>query len=105
MSDNSKVGRGARTACGITVRQRCDVSTATGADHLVLMDARAKHFFGLDEIGARIWQLLEVPATAAQVAEQLAMEYDAPLERISADSERLFGELLRARLVEEVDLK
>lgn len=58
-------------------------------------------YFGLDEVGARAWQLFAERRTLADVCARLAEEFDAPLDRIERDMvpflERLLAkDLLRA---------
>lgn len=66
---------------------------------MVLLDPVGGEYFGLDEVGARIWDLLPAHPTAAGLAERLTEEYDAPRERLEADAAAFLGELARLGLV------
>ena len=69
-------------------------------DGAVLLSTETEIYFGLNEVGARIWQLLP-PASASflQLCERLALEYpDAPIETIRADVAELLEALLEQRL-------
>ena len=66
---------------------------------MVLLDPVGGEYFGLDEVGARIWELLPAHPTAAGLAERLTQEYDAPRERLQADAAAFLGQLAGLGLV------
>jgi hypothetical protein len=74
------------------------VSAAEG-DRTVLLDPVQGEYFGLDEVGTRIWELLPAHPTAAILADRLFAEYDAPRQTLSMDVARLLGELAARKLV------
>ena len=70
-------------------------------DGAVLLSTETEVYFGLNVVGARVWQLLP-PATThlGQLCERLAAEYpDAPAAQIRADVVELLDTLLDNRLV------
>jgi hypothetical protein len=80
-------------------RRAAHVVSAAEGDRTVLLDPAQGEYFGLDEVGTRIWELLPAHPTAAALADRLFDEYDAPRETLLADAARLLGELAAARLV------
>jgi len=72
---------------------------AAEGDRTVLLDPVGGEYFGLDEVGSRIWELLPAHPTAASLADRLFDEFDAPRETLAADAARLLGELTAAKLV------
>lgn len=56
-------------------------------------------YFGLNEVGARVWELLQEPASLQAVAARLVEEYEVPLERCEADVQALAIRLLDAKLI------
>ena len=62
------------------------VSTMHGT-RTVLLDSRSGHYYGLDEVGSRIWTL--------------AQEYDAPPEQLQRDVSAFIDELRDSRLLED----
>lgn len=72
---------------------------AVEGDRTVLLDPIGGEYFGLDEVGSRIWELLPEHPTAAALADRLFDEFDAPRETLAADAARLLGELAAAKLV------
>jgi hypothetical protein len=76
------------------------VSTMHGT-RTVLLDSRSGHYFGLDEVGSRIWNLAEAGFDPPTIAEKLAQEYDAPPERLQQDVVDFINGLRDSRLLEE----
>jgi hypothetical protein len=76
------------------------VSTMHGT-RTVLLDSRSGHYYGLDEVGTRIWGLAQAGFPAATITEKLASEYDAPPERLAHDVDAFLLELKNSRLLEE----
>lgn len=75
------------------------VMAAGEEGRMVLLDPSGGEYFGLDEVGVRIWDLLPAHPTPAALAERLTEEYDAPRERLEADAAAFLGELDRLGLV------
>jgi hypothetical protein len=80
-------------------KRAAHVVSAAEGDRSVLLDPEGGEYFGLDEVGTRIWELLPAHPTASALAEQLSEEYDAPRELLAADAARLLGELAAMKLV------
>jgi hypothetical protein len=76
-----------------------DVTTAEVDDELVMMRLASDAYFGLDDIGTRIWQLLEQPATAADLCRRLQGEYDVAPEQCERDVLRFLHDLHARGLV------
>jgi hypothetical protein len=51
----------------------------------ILLDLASEQYFGLDELGTRIWQLLQQHSRLADVHAALLAEYDVPSEQLQAD--------------------
>jgi hypothetical protein len=64
-----------------------------------LLDPDSGEYFTLDDVGGRIWELCDGTKTIAQIAQTLAIEFDAPFEQIEADASDLLSELASSRLV------
>ena len=52
---------------------------------IVILSLTRNHYVGLDEVGRRIWELLETPQRASDLCETLAGEFDASPEQIAGD--------------------
>ena len=76
------------------------VSTMHGT-RTVLLDSRSGHYYGLDEVGSRIWGLAQAGFPPSTITEKLAQEYDAPPEKLAHDVNAFLSELKSSRLLEE----
>jgi hypothetical protein len=76
-----------------------EVLTRQVGDEVVLLDLASGNYFGLEAVGARIWQLLGEARSTASIRDTLLAEYDAPADTIEADLQRLVAELISRGLV------
>ncbi len=65
----------------------------------VLLDLQGESYFGLNEVGTRIWQLLQSEKTIAETLTTLSDEYDVSQEQLEADVSELLAKLTKAGLV------
>lgn len=65
----------------------------------VLLDLRAGTYFGLNDVGARAWQLIEVHGTLSRILDVLAEEYAVDRGELERDLLNLAEELVSRRLV------
>ena len=66
----------------------------------VLLDLNSESYFGLDEVGTRIWQLLQESGDMESIFETILGEYDVEAEQLSKDLDELVQKLVEAGLVE-----
>ena len=69
---------------------------------LVLLDLGKGQYYGLDTIGARLWAGIGSGRTVADVAAELAPEYEVDAEVVRADLLELLRDLVEKGLVEPV---
>lgn len=62
----------------------------------VVLDLATGTYFGLNDVGTRMWQLIEHHGTLAEVVDGMAREFDAPIDCLEADL-REFVDLLVAK--------
>ena len=72
------------TTRSIVNRKAGLMSTRIDKDIFVLNPIR-DIYIGLDEIGRRVWDLVEIPATVDNLCHQLTQEYQGRQQQISAD--------------------
>ena len=65
----------------------------------VLLDLESENYFGLDEVGTRIWQLIKETNDLAAIYQTLLTEYDVSEERLQQDLDTLLGEIAGLGLV------
>jgi Coenzyme PQQ synthesis protein D (PqqD) len=68
-------------------------------DEVVILDLQHGIYFGLDEIGAAMWEAFLEGLSPAEVSSVLAARYDAPREQLQHDACILAGRLAEAGLV------
>lgn len=73
------------------------------AGESVILDMKSGKYFALDDVGTRIWQLLQSPATLESICDQLTREYDVSAERSAADVSTLLRRLVDQGLVTYAD--
>ena len=72
-------------------------------DEVVLLDLASEHYFGLDEVGARIWMLLKEQKAAGQIVEELLQEYEVDRADQESDVHELLAQLHEAGLIRRVN--
>jgi hypothetical protein len=66
----------------------------------VILDLKSGIYYGLDEVGARIWALLQEPRQVNEILNALLEEYDVDLPRCEIDLIGLLRQLRAVGLVE-----
>lgn len=66
----------------------------------VLLNLDTGKYFGLDEVGTRIWQLLQSSASIQVAFDQLQAEYEVDPGQLRTDLEGLIAELITEKLIE-----
>lgn len=60
----------------------------------VILDLDSENYYGLDDVGTRIWQVLSSSATIGEAYETLLREYDVEPERLQLDIQDLLNQLV-----------
>ncbi len=60
---------------------------------------KTESYFGLDEIGTRIWQLLQEQKDIQSITETMLNEYDVKDEQLKKDTQDLLKQLDKAGIV------
>jgi Coenzyme PQQ synthesis protein D (PqqD) len=68
-------------------------------DSVVVVNLNTKRYYILNGTAGFIWRGITQGNCESQIVDQMALEYDATKERITASVHRLFDELERAELV------
>jgi hypothetical protein len=69
----------------------------------VLLDLKSETYFGLDDVGIRMWQVLTTSASIQNAYEALLDEYDVTPEQLLQDLNELVTRLVEQGLLEVVD--
>ncbi|MBK6559590.1 MAG: PqqD family protein [Comamonadaceae bacterium] len=70
------------------------VMARTVGDETVILDLASGTYYGLDPVGARMWQLMGEGNSLSAVCETMLDEYDVTREALASDILRLTEELL-----------
>jgi hypothetical protein len=73
----------------------CDIG-----DEVVVLDLNSGIYYGLDDLGARIWSLIEQPASLAALREAITAEYEVDAETCERDILAFLDKMQVAGLVE-----
>ncbi|MEO5680632.1 MAG: PqqD family protein [Acidimicrobiales bacterium] len=72
-------------------------------DEMVILSLQSEEYFGLDPVGARIWQLLASEATVQDAFDTMLREFEVDDTTLASDLDRLIHELSSRHLIEVVD--
>jgi hypothetical protein len=70
-----------------------DVISHEVSGETVLLDLASENYFGLDEVGTRIWQLIQENGDLEFIVKTLLDEYDVAEDTLKADVEKLLTEI------------
>ncbi len=76
-----------------------DVFAQSMQGEMVLLSMKTSRYYGLDEVGARAWQLIASQNTPQQVMQQLLSEFDVDEATLRIDLAHLFEDLAAAGLI------
>jgi hypothetical protein len=86
---------------GRTFRPADSVRTATVDGQTTVLDLRRDRYFGLDEVGTAIWELIRERHTFEQIVDRMEQQYDAPRTQLERDVIQFLTELRNHQLVVE----
>lgn len=66
----------------------------------VILDTDAGEYYGLNEVGARIWTLLQEPMTFSALVDALLDEYTIGRDQCEAEVRALLGQMLEKNLLD-----
>lgn len=69
-------------------------------DEAIVLDLETGTYYGLAQVGARIWAILQQPTTCAQIVDTLLDEYDVERAALAEDVLAFVRDLRANRLVE-----
>jgi hypothetical protein len=82
-----------------TISQSPDVISQEVSGETVLMDLESENYYGLDEVGTRIWQLIEQTNDLRVIYQTLLQEYEVKEEHLLRDLDVLLGQIAGLGLI------
>lgn len=67
---------------------------------IAILGLESGKYYGLDVVGARIWELIQTPAPVVEIHRALLRQFDVPPARCEKDLLALLSELIDEGLVE-----
>jgi PqqD family protein of HPr-rel-A system len=69
-------------------------------NEVVLFDLQSGRYYGLEAVGARIWELIQEPKSVAELQQAIAAEYEVDATRCEQDLIAFLQALLERQLIE-----
>ena len=76
-------------------RVSCDL-----AGEVAILNLENGVYYGLNPVGARVWNLIQEPRTLADLRDALLGEYDVDAARLESDLRGLLAQLAEQRLID-----
>jgi hypothetical protein len=70
----------------------------------VLLDLDRREYFALDDVAARMWEVLSETGTVSGIVERLVLEYDVDRPSLQADADLFVRTLAERDLVQIADI-
>ena len=80
-----------------------DIHVRTFDGELVILDLARGDYFGVNELGARLWEGLVAGKTPREIAAEIQGDYDVAQETLLADLDKLTSDLVTRGLLRAVD--
>jgi len=82
------------------VKKISDQVSCDMAGEAIVLNMKSGVYFGMDEVGALIWSLLEKPRTIGEIRDAILEEYDVDSDSCDRDLMSFLDSLQTAGLVE-----
>lgn len=82
-----------------TVSVTSDVVSCDLVEEAALLNLKDGIYYGLNPVGARIWNLIQKPITVGEILDVILEEYDVERDVAQADLMELLEQLLKKELV------
>ena len=76
------------------------LTAATLGDEAVLLDANSGRYYGLNELGSRIFELIRVPSSVTDVKATLLEEYKVEESKLESDLLTFLRDMAQRKLIE-----
>ena len=95
----------AKLSLDATVVAVSDQVSTNLEEEAVILNLKDGVYYGLNPLGARIWQLIQKPRAIKEILEIILEEYEVEPERCKQDLLNLLKELATKRLIEVRDVE
>ena len=70
------------------------------SDEIVILSLNDGIYYGLNSVGARIWELIQTPRSIKELCDQLVQEYNVEADQCERETLALLNDLQKHHLVE-----
>jgi hypothetical protein len=84
-------------------RRREQVLATRVEEQIALFDVDVGTYYGLNQIGGRVWELCDGSRELGDLVAVIGDEYDVPLDVVAADVKELLADLAGENLIVEAD--
>jgi predicted transcriptional regulator len=81
------------------IQASADVVSRVVEGEAVLLDLASGKYFGLNEVGSRVWELAQNSITVGALFQQLRSEFDVAEETLRTDLDALLADLQAKKLI------
>ena len=82
-----------------TIKRNPEMVTSNIDGEIVMMSIDHGEYYGLDEIGSRIWELLENPMTIEHLIDILVEEFEVNKETCTSDTLEFLNDLAQKNII------
>lgn len=68
-------------------------------DEVIILNLQSGIYYGLNQVGARFWELIQTPTSLAEVRSSLLEDYDVTVEECDRDLQTMVQKLADAGLI------
>jgi len=86
-----------------SIKIQPDVLSQTVDNEVVLLDLKHELYFGLNEVGARLWQLALDGHDLEEIYSIIGNEYEVEADTLKQDLDQLIAELEKTDLVRVIE--
>jgi hypothetical protein len=66
----------------------------------VILHGQSGRYFGINEVGTRVWEIIQQPVAISDIVESLLPVYDVERQRLQSDIIQLLGDFVDQQLVQ-----
>ena len=83
----------------VVVVTKQQLASSIGAE-TVILGLETGRYYGVDSVGARVWQIIQEPSRVADIRDVIVAEYDVDPRVCETDLLALLGQMAAGKLIE-----
>jgi len=91
-----------RLTASSQIRRNGDILHVARDAEVVMMSIKAGAYYGLEEVGARIWEMIAEPMTAGDICMRLAEEYNVASDLCEVEVLTFLNELRNQGIIDVI---